>query len=92
MSPRIIRMEAERVVKANSGLWVIIEREINSMEEPVAWARKYFVAASVSWFEEEEVIRGMKDSIFSSKEAHKVIKLEDEHAICKLTRVLEINK
>lgn len=46
--PKINIMAAQEVDKANSGLWVIMEKEINSIDEPAAWARKYFVAASVS--------------------------------------------
>ena len=38
--------------------------------EPIAWARKYFIAASLSRLVEELVINGIKDSRLSSRPIH----------------------
>ena len=49
--------------------------------EPIAWAKKYFIAASVSWLDAEEVIRGIIESKFNSILAHMIIQLFLDSAI-----------
>lgn len=52
------------------GSWGAARRErapSSSNPLPKAWAIKYFMAASASWFTWEEVKRGIKDIKFNSK-------------------------
>lgn len=49
--------------------------------EPMACAKKYFIAASVSWLIEVIVIRGIIDNRFSSILAHIIIQLFLDRAI-----------
>lgn len=55
--------------------WVwdhIIKVLIISKLDPIAWAIKYLIDASVSWFEFEFNIIGIKDSKFSSRANHNI--------------------
>ena len=47
----------------------------------MAWARKYFIVASVSWFEEGDSIIGRKERRFNSSPIHIIIHLFDEIVI-----------
>ena len=49
--------------------------------EPIACAKKYFIAASVSWLDDVEVIRGIIERRFNSILAHIIIQLFLDKAI-----------
>lgn len=60
--------------------------------DPIAWAKKYFIAASVSWFLEDMVIRGIIERRFNSILAHIIIQLFLEIAIKVESPNVEINR
>ena len=75
-------------VRGKLGEWV---REINGTRmraEPSAWARKYIIAASLSFFDCEIRIRGSRESRLSSKEVQVIRRLLDETTI----RVLMVRR
>lgn len=60
--------------------------------DPVAWARKYLIVASVSILVFDEDIMGIKDIIFNSKETQRKMKLDEEIAIIVLDIKIERNR
>lgn len=64
---------------------------INITLDPRAWAKKYLIEASVSWFELVNMIKGIKDNRFSSIPAHKNIQFELENTIIVLRSIKEIH-
>lgn len=63
----------------------------SKVAEPIACAKKYFIAASDSWFEDVKVIRGSMDNKFSSILAQTIIQLFLERAIKVERSRVEIN-
>jgi hypothetical protein len=55
--------------------------DVRKAADPIACAKKYFIAASVSWLPEDRVIRGTIDKRFNSILAHIIIQLLLERAI-----------
>lgn len=53
---------------------------MSSNLDPSAWAIKYLIAASVSWFVCDWVMRGIKDRRLISSPAHNIIHWGDEIA------------
>jgi hypothetical protein len=66
--------------------WVILVISINL--DPIAWAIKYLMAASVSWFDLEFVMRGINLSILISIDIHRNNQFALDNAII----VLMINE
>lgn len=76
-APNLIKRAAIIMIEENSfdiGLKFVISSIIyllkapnNSKPDPIAWARKYLIAASVSRLFEKAVIKGIKDKRFSSR-------------------------
>lgn len=66
----IIKIEEnslDRGLKAcKSSIICLLKAPRSKSPEPIAWARKYLIAASVSLLLENAVIKGIKESIFSS--------------------------
>ena len=60
--------------------------------DPSAWAMKYFTALSVSWWFEEKMIRGMKESMLSSRAIQIISQCEAESAIIVLRIRVEENR
>lgn len=60
--------------------------------EPIACAKKYFIAASVSWLAEERVIKGIIDKRLSSILVHIIIQLFLDRAIIVESPKVEENK
>jgi len=54
---------------------------INITLDPIAWAKKYLIEASVSWFIFVDIINGINDRRFSSIPSHKKIQFVLEIAI-----------
>jgi hypothetical protein len=52
---------------ANSSIMYLLKAPSKRSPEPIAWAKKYLIAASVSRLFENAVIIGIKDSMFNSK-------------------------
>ena len=62
-----------------------------SNEEPNAWVKKYFTAASVSWKFFVLIISGINLNILISIAIHKKIQLELEIAIIDLRKIVDIH-
>lgn len=87
-----VRVAGSRGGVRRIGLWESRGYERRSRHEPKAWARKYFIAASVSCFCRERSIKGIRERRFSSRAIHREIREEDETARAVLeirTRVKE---
>ena len=67
-------------VKGRFVVICVISRPNRRRADPVAWAIKYLIAPSVSWWFEDEVINGMKDSRFNSSAIHTNNQWEEERA------------
>lgn len=91
-NPRVINIKDMGWLIKNSLLCMMGVDEIKIKEEPRAWAKKYFVALSVSWLVLDEVIRGIKDIIFSSRAAQRIIMFLEEHAMSVLITILDLNR
>jgi hypothetical protein len=60
--------------------------------EPIAWAKKYFIAASVSWFVEDRVNSGIIERRFSSILPHITIQLFLDKAIRVESPRVDVNR
>lgn len=64
--------------------------ENNNIEDPRAWAKKYFIAASVSWDNDDLKIKGINLSMFNSIATHTISHLDLEIAISVLRSKVDI--
>lgn len=76
-APSFSNSASKSVVTINVPIfgWNIITEPASNINEPKAWTRKYFVAASVSWFDLDIQIIGRKDNMLISNIIHAVIQL-----------------
>lgn len=58
---------------------IILDTSITAL--PRAWDKKYFTVASVSWIIFENIIIGINENIFSSREAQIISQFLEEIAI-----------
>jgi hypothetical protein len=63
---------------------------ISNILDPNAWARKYLIAASVSWNVWEYNISGINLNKFNSRAAHINIQFEDDRAMIDLISIMVI--
>lgn len=68
----------------------ILDRSINL--DPRAWAKKYLMAASTSWFVWDLMIRGINDIRFNSILTHTKIQLDLDIAIKVLISIVDVTK
>jgi len=60
----------------------ILENTLNNKSaDPRAWNKKYLIEASISWFDEEINIRGIKEIKLNSRANQTIIQWELESAI-----------
>jgi hypothetical protein len=64
--------------------------DINMILDPRAWAMKYLIAASVSWFVLEFVIMGINLSMLISIAIHRKIQFVLDRAMMELIRRMEV--
>ena len=68
-------------------------KELNKRRlDPRAWNRKYLTAASVSLDQVDIEIKGIKEIIFTSREAQIISQWEEDKARIELNRSVEENK